>query len=114
WLRVQARAVVAHGDAECRLSVELGVVATDLDPGGIGAGVEGVIQDIAEDLPQPEGVRRAVQVDAVGPLAEGILPARSRCLELRPRLPPDLRQVAGADLQADRRRIAPHILEKTV
>jgi hypothetical protein len=74
-LGAEPRAIIPHGDPQCRMAVELRRVATDLDRDGIRAGVQGALQDIAEDLPQTEGVRRTAQVQAVGLLPEpGLAP----------------------------------------
>ena len=72
------RAVVAHGDAERGLAVELDRRGTDLDRDGSRAGGQGVVQDIAEDLLEAERVRRR----SAGPRHRAISRSTA-CLSLR-------------------------------
>ena len=56
------RAVVAHGDLQGGLAVELGRGGADLDGDGCRAGGQGVVEDIAKHLVEAERVDGAAQV----------------------------------------------------
>ena len=114
-LGLEARAVVADGDADRRLAVELGRLGADLDRDRGRAGGQGVLEDVAEDLPEPERVRRrsAGRRHRSSRARVGLLRLAGR-LEVRPGLAPDLAQVAGAPVELDRGGVAADVLVEVV
>ncbi len=88
-----ARAVIAHGDADGGLAVELDRGGTDLDRDGGRAGGQGVVEEIAEDLIEAKRDRRR----SGGPRHPAVsvrigLLVLAGTLEVGPRLAPDRRR----------------------
>ena len=111
----EPRAVVADRDPQGGPTVDQVGFAADPELDRVGAGRQGVLHDITEDLDQAEGVEPArrsrpsrMLLDQLGPAA-----AAGR-LDVEPGLAPDARQVVAAPLQADRRRVVPDVLEEVV
>src|SRR3954454_10934251 len=69
-LRAEPRAAIAHGDAEGAMAVDLRRRAVDRDRDRVAARSEGILEDVAEDLLEAEGIHGAVQVRAVARLPE--------------------------------------------
>ena len=109
-LGAEPRAVVADGDRGARAGLRARVLVHRISTRPGGAGGQGVVQDVAEDLLEPERVRDAVQVDAIDRLAKRCVPPGGARLQVRPGLAPDQSQVAGRTFQLDRRRVAADVL----
>ena len=111
----EARPVVAHGDPERRLAVELGRLGADLDRDRGRAGGQGVVEDVAEDLLEAERVDAQCRSTPSSRLVEdGLLrpcgPARGG-----PRLPArSCRRSQAALLELDRGRVAADVLVEVV
>src|SRR5260221_6180099 len=88
----EARAVVAHGDAQGLAAVELGGRDANCHARRALTCRQGVVEQITELLPEVEGGAGALEVDAVDLLAQ--LAAGRGPTELDPGLAPDLGQVA--------------------
>ena len=91
-------------------SVDFRLGAADFDPDRVGAGGQGVFQDVAKDLFEAELVHRAVQVHAGGLFPKGGVPALPLEGQVLPRLPPDGGQVPDLAFQLEGARVAAHLL----
>src|SRR5437879_718825 len=108
-LGAQARPIVADGDPQPRLicAANLGTVNVNMD--GVLASGQRVVENVAEDLLQPEmhDIAARIRLQA---LREFHLPSLTLEGEVLPGLPPDARQVPMFPLQLDGGRVAPNLL----
>ena len=88
-----------------------GVGAGDVTHYRVRAGGEGVVEGVAEDLSQAEGVRRAGQVYPAVLLGQAGVSSGGLAQSLTPRVAPDRGQVAAAAVELDGGSVGPDVLE---
>lgn len=109
-----AGSVITDADGEKRLEIDQAIFEDDVDLDGVGAGVEGIFEEVDEDAAQGEGIGTADQAASIAVFVEGDLAVPGFEAEVVPGFMEQSADVTVAGLNLDGLGVLAHVFVKAV